>query len=131
MQDCIRLPEMIEELVTESLALVGIRDKAGDIDQVHGYKPVSVNTMTAFKVKAMAWAFRSHVRDAEVGVNSRERIIGNFGICHSCCLEKGRFSTVWFACESKSDHGWFLKPDSVFYYRRTRAMDAWDKFPFS
>ena len=38
MQDCIRLPEVVEELVAQPLAFVRIRHEPGNIDQIDGNK---------------------------------------------------------------------------------------------
>lgn len=50
MEDRIRLPEVIEKLVAEALALVGVGNKPGDIDQVHGNEPAAVNAVAASDV---------------------------------------------------------------------------------
>ncbi len=59
-------------------------------------------------MKIMARALRFHIGNAKVRIDSRERIVGDFDICHGRSLEKCRLSAVGFTRKGQSDHVWFL-----------------------
>jgi hypothetical protein len=102
------LAKVIKELVAQSLALMGIGDQPGDIDQVYSNKPIAVNTVPAGKVEILARAFRSYMGYAKIRIDGRKRIVGNLDIGHGRCLEKCRLSAVGFSRKGQSDHVWFL-----------------------
>jgi hypothetical protein len=99
MEDRIGLPEMIEELVTEPLALVRIRDESRYIDHVHRDKTVPVNAFPAFDFEFFARALCAYITHPEIWVDGSKRVIGDLSIRQGRCLEKGRFSTVGFSCK--------------------------------
>ena len=103
-EDRVGLTEVVEELVPQALALVGIGNKPRDIDEVDGNERDTVNTVAAGEVKAMAGAGRAHIRDAEVGIDGRKWVVGDLCIRHGSRLEKGRLSAVWFTCKREGDH---------------------------
>jgi hypothetical protein len=89
MQDGIRLPQVIEELVPESSAFVGIRDKTGDIDQVYGHETVSIPALTADQAELMARAAGSDVGNPEVRIDGGKRVVRYLGVGHGGRLKKG------------------------------------------
>src|SRR5208337_131993 len=104
MEDSIGLPEVVEELVPETLALVCIRYEPGDIDEIDGDKPDTIHAVAARMAKALAGTGGAHVRNAKVGVDGRERVVGDLCIRHGGRLKKGRLSAVWFTCKREGDH---------------------------
>src|SRR5208337_1528737 len=100
-EDRVGLPEVVKELVAQTLAFVRIRYKPCDIDKIHRHEAGAVNTVAAFYFQVRTRALCPHIPDTEVRVDGSERVIRDLSICHRGSLEKCRFSAVGFSRKSQ------------------------------
>jgi hypothetical protein len=99
---------MVEELVTQPLSLMRVGDKPGYIDEIHRNEPVAVHAVFAFDRQVGTGTFLPHVRDAEVRVYGRERVVGYLGIRHGRSFKECRFPAIGLSGKGKSHHDVFL-----------------------
>ena len=104
LEDRVRLPEVVEELVPKPPPLVRLGHEARHVDQPDGDEPDPVEAVPARDVHLPAGAGGPDVCDAVVGVDRRERIVGDLYLGQGRRPEKRRFAAVGFSCNGQCDH---------------------------
>jgi hypothetical protein len=98
MDDCIGLPEIVEELVTKTPAFMGIRDKPRHIDDIHRNKTVTIMACTADEPELFTGACCPYVPDPEIGTDGGEWVICDLGMRKGRRFKKRGLAAVWFTC---------------------------------
>ena len=81
-----------------------LRHEARHVDQADGDEPDSVEAVLARDAHLPAGAGGPRVCDAVVGVDRRERIVGDLCLGQGRRPEECRFAAVGFSCNGQCDH---------------------------
>ena len=94
----VRLPEVVEELVSQTLALPCVGDKSRDVQELHGDHPGAVHAQGVVRgagdTELPAGAGGADVGDALVGLDGCEWIVGDLHGCHGGRPEECGFADV-------------------------------------
>ena len=87
--DRLRHPEAVEELVTEPLAEMGVGDEPRHVDQLHGDVPHPVPAPAALRRELAAGAGDPDVRDPVVRIYGGEGVVCYLHLGEGSRLEEG------------------------------------------
>jgi hypothetical protein len=104
-----RHAKVVQKHVAKPSPHVSALDKACDIDHARWHVPDPINAggilRIALDVELSAWAWTSDIRNANVRVYRRERVVCHLGIRQSRSVEKSRLAGIRLANQAKFKHG--------------------------
>lgn len=108
MDEHIGLTQVIEELVAHPLAVMRSGNEPGDIDELDGNEARLTDAIAVarrrFSSEIRTGITRTHMTDAGIRLDRRERIIRDEHVSHRRRLEERRLAAIGLAHDS-DDHG--------------------------
>ena len=89
--DGVRVPDVAQELVAQTLALGGTLDQTGDVDNLDGGGDDPLRMVDFGQTDQ---PLVGHGDDAHVGLDGAEGEVGRLGLCVGEAVEKRRFADI-------------------------------------
>ena len=102
MHDCVRLADVLQELVAQSFARGRARHEAGDINELHHRRHRALGLHDDGK---LVQPIIGHFNHADIRLDGAERVVRGFGLGGGEGVEEGGFADVGEADDTEAEHG--------------------------